>query len=154
MLINMAFVANLNRKIFNPITPVIQYEREEACFIIFKPLFPAQQELYLALLTCLGDNALPEAWWLRDNHLSYWGLLSGWFPLRENFVRFQAQKSTACFLTDFFQLAKSVYTSENVRCICLALLAQRLYESDLPHFGEIAHNNKRSLNLFLVQTGM
>ena len=42
MLANSAFVANLGKKFFDPITPVVKDEWEEVYLIVFKSLFPTQ----------------------------------------------------------------------------------------------------------------
>src|SRR6266404_6510155 len=145
-LVDTAFAADLRQKVFNAFFPEVEQEAHDTCFAILKSLFPAQDHLYLALLTHFRDVAFPEARWVGNPERCRRG-----FRLRSpawvNLCPGELDQCAARLFTDSFVWGEFIDGKQDISCIGVLLFCQRLQKNHLGGFIYISKPGQGSFCL-------
>src|SRR5438552_3870756 len=96
----MSLAAYFRCKVFDPFFPEIEHESHQACFTVFKSLFPAQYNLKLAFFACFCYKAFPETGWIGNRYCRSGFWLGS--PTWVNLCSRKLYQCAACFFMDSF----------------------------------------------------
>src|SRR5439155_9843479 len=152
--IDIALIGVVYNEFFDAPLPEVHDENQHTHFTILEALFPAQDKLYLALFTRLGNKPFPEARRVGGGNLNGGPMRYRWIPAWINLCSFESNERAACLFTDTFIGAQFIDSNQDISSVAIVFFRQRLEQGQLARFRHTVDVAQYSFCLFLAGTAM